>query len=122
MDKKGHHGVLLTDWQPHGIIAIFQVVQVYTVYSKCGIQCCTLQINYSCINMVKCTRYNVYQLLAHGRWFSPDTPTSSTTKTVRHDIVDILLKVALKHQKLNQSEKTNTERSQINNAFHHIML
>jgi hypothetical protein len=23
-----------------------------------------------------------YQLLAHGRWFSPGTPASSTTKTV----------------------------------------
>jgi hypothetical protein len=36
----------------------------------------------------------VYQLLAHGRWFSPDTPASSTTKTGRHDIDEILLKVA----------------------------
>jgi hypothetical protein len=34
----------------------------------------------------------VYQLLAHGRWFSPDTPASSTTKTGRHDIAEILLK------------------------------
>jgi hypothetical protein len=41
----------------------------------------------------------VYQLLAHayGWWFSPDTPASSTTKTGRHDIAEILLKVALKH-------------------------
>jgi hypothetical protein len=31
-------------------------------------------------------------LLAHGRWFSP---ASSTTKTGRHDIAEILLKVAL---------------------------
>jgi hypothetical protein len=37
----------------------------------------------------------VYQLLAHGRWFSPSTPASSTTKTGRHDIAEILLKVAL---------------------------
>jgi hypothetical protein len=45
-------------------------------------------------------------LLAHayGRWFFPDTPASSTTKTGRHDIAEILLKVALKHQKsINQS-------------------
>jgi hypothetical protein len=41
----------------------------------------------------------VYQLLAHGRWFSPGTPASSTTKTGRHDIAEILLKVALRHQK-----------------------
>jgi hypothetical protein len=30
-----------------------------------------------------------------GRWFSPSTPASSTTKTGRHDIAEILLKVAL---------------------------
>jgi hypothetical protein len=36
-----------------------------------------------------------YQLLAHDRWFSPGTPVSSTTKTGRHDIAEILLKVAL---------------------------
>ena len=47
----------------------------------------------------------VYQLLAHGRWFSPGIPASSTTKTGCHDIAEILLKVALKHQKskINQS-------------------
>jgi hypothetical protein len=41
----------------------------------------------------------VYQLLAHGWWFSPGTPASSTTKIGCHDIPEILLKVALKHQK-----------------------
>jgi hypothetical protein len=45
----------------------------------------------------------VYQLLAEGQWFSPGTPASSTTKTDHHDIAEILLKVALKHQKINQS-------------------
>jgi hypothetical protein len=30
-----------------------------------------------------------------GRWFSPGTPASSTTETGRHDIAQILLKVAL---------------------------
>jgi hypothetical protein len=45
----------------------------------------------------------VYQLLAHGRWFSPGTPASSTTKTGCHDIAEILLKVALntKNQSIN---------------------
>jgi hypothetical protein len=38
----------------------------------------------------------VNQLLAHGRWFSSGIPaSSSTTKTGRHDIAEILLKVAL---------------------------
>ena len=45
-----------------------------------------------------CTRLatasdKVYQLLARGQWFSPGT------KTGCHDIAEILLKVALKHQK-----------------------
>ena len=39
------------------------------------------------------------QLLAHGRWFSTGTTASSTTKTVRYDIAEILMKVALKHQR-----------------------
>jgi hypothetical protein len=34
-------------------------------------------------------------LFAHSRWFSPGTPASSTTKTGRRDIAEILLKVAL---------------------------
>jgi hypothetical protein len=34
-------------------------------------------------------------LLDHGRWFSSGTSASSTTKTGRHDIAEILLKVAL---------------------------
>jgi hypothetical protein len=34
-----------------------------------------------------------------GRWFSPGTPTSSTTKTGRHDIAES----GAKHQKINQS-------------------
>jgi hypothetical protein len=41
-------------------------------------------------------------LLAHVRWFSPGTLASSTAKNGRHDIAEILLKVALKHQIKNQ--------------------
>ena len=37
----------------------------------------------------------VYQSFAHGRWFSPGTPISATTKTGPYDIVEMLLKVAL---------------------------
>ncbi len=36
-----------------------------------------------------------YQLLSQGRWLSPGTLASSTTKKGRHDIAEILLKVAL---------------------------
>ena len=47
-----------------------------------------------------CTRLaagsdKTYKLFALGRWLSPGTPASSTTKTGLHDIAEILLKVAL---------------------------
>ena len=70
-----------------------------------------------------CTRLaaasdKVYQLLADGRWFSPGTPASSTTKAGRHDIAEMLLKVALKHKKskiisieLEIKDTTYTDRS-----------
>jgi hypothetical protein len=53
-----------------------------------------------CILQKGCTRLaaasnKVYQLLAHGRWFPPGTLAPATTKTGRHDIAEILLKVAL---------------------------
>jgi hypothetical protein len=48
-------------------------------------------------------------LLAHGRWFSPSTPASSTTKTGRHDIAEILLKEALKHQKSKSNRYTDSD-------------
>jgi hypothetical protein len=52
-------------------------------------------------------------LLAQGRWFSPDTPASSTTKTGRHDIVAILLKVAL---------STNNHHPKSNNISSHYII
>jgi len=57
-----------------------------------------------------CTRLaaasdQVYQLLAHCRWFSPGTLASFTTKTGHHDIAEILLKVAL--NTINQIKSTH---------------
>jgi len=70
-----------------------------------------------------CTRLaaasdKVYQLLAHGRWFSPGTPTSSTTKTGRHDIAEILLKVALN----TEQNKKNQIINKINITTIHLKL
>jgi hypothetical protein len=42
-------------------------------------------------------------LLAHGRWFSTGTPASSTTKTGRHDIAEILLMLNTIKIKSNQT-------------------
>ena len=52
--------------------------------------------------MVSCTLYSIQRYVikfvsdfAAGRWFSLGAPVSSTNKTDRHDITEILLKVAL---------------------------
>jgi hypothetical protein len=62
--------------------------------------------NTAWVRKIGCTRLAVaidkaYQLLAHGRWFSPGTPAFSTTKTARHNMAEIWLKVAL--STINQS-------------------
>jgi hypothetical protein len=51
-------------------------------------------------NYKRCTQLaiasdKVYQLLAHGQWFSPGTLASSITKTGHLDIAEMLLKVGL---------------------------
>ena len=60
----------------------------------------------------ECTRLaaasdKVCHLLVYGRLFSPGIPTSSTTKTGRHDIAEILLKVALNTK--NQIKSVQTQ-------------
>jgi hypothetical protein len=50
-----------------------------------------------CVHNTCCTTLcdKVFQCLAMGRWFSQCTAVSSINKTDRHDIAEILLKVAL---------------------------
>ena len=50
------------------------------------------------VHSTRIRKWKVYQLLAHGRWFSPGTPASSTTKTGRHDIAES----GIKHNKSNK--------------------
>jgi len=50
----------------------------------------------------------VCQWLETGRWFSPGPPVSSTNKTDRHDITEILLKVALNTIKQTNITRINT--------------
>ena len=64
----------------------------------------------------------VCKLLAHGRWFSPGNPASSTTKTGRHGIAEILLKVAL--STINQIKSISSEQQtvkQVSNGLRPII-
>ena len=67
---------------------------------------------------VRCTTLcdKVCQWLVTGRWFSPGPPVSSTNKTDRHDITEILLKVTL--STIKQTNKhTNTRYQFRQNSF-----
>jgi hypothetical protein len=56
----------------------------------------TLKIKNSSLGVLDTTLCDkVCQWLAAGQWFSPGTPVSSTNKTDRHDITEILLKGGL---------------------------
>jgi hypothetical protein len=75
----------------------------------------------------RCTRLaaatdKAYQLLAHGRWFSPGTPASSTTKAGRHDIVEILLKVALNTINKSINYTMHVKRNMILKDFSSVFL
>ena len=59
----------------------------------------------------------VCQWLATGRWFSPNTPGSSINKTDRHDITEILLKVALSNTK-----QTNVRRTSYSTYYKHSFI
>ena len=86
-----------------GMILLNELGSYLTTTSLSSIRCGFAPgfVNYKkgCTRLVAASD-KVYQLLAHGRWFSQGTPASSTTKTGCHDIAEILLKVAL--NKINQ--------------------
>ena len=49
------------------------------------------------------------RLPAQGRWLSPGTPASSTSKTDRRDMTEILLKVALNPNQINKQANLKLE-------------
>ena len=84
-------------------------------------QLCKLQKG--CIRLAA-ENAKVYQLFAHGRWFSPCTPASFTTKIGRHDIDEILLKVVLNTKNQNQSSQTSCKNKYIKyyNRVYHLSV
>ena len=75
------------------------------------IDICCITRSRTALMSKKAASDNVYQLLAHSRWFSPGTPASSTTETGRHDKAEILLKVVLNtiNQLINQSLRSKSK-------------
>jgi hypothetical protein len=66
-------------------------------------QCNNLNGSYECNCVSGYQKLKVCQWLSTGRWFSLGPPVSSTNKTDRHDITEILLKVASKTNKRNNN-------------------
>ena len=83
---------------------------------------CKLQKGYTWLAV---TSDKVYQLLGHGRWFSPGTAASSNTKIGRHQIAEILLKVALSTINQIKSEERQLLKSNMyqvkHRGEHHVL-
>jgi hypothetical protein len=60
-------------------------------------------------------------LLAHGRWFSPGTPASSTTKTGRHDIAESGVKTQKKINKKSINITAQTDHFPLATSKHSIL-
>ena len=90
------------------------VVGFTTIYAISAYHhwCCWVRISIG----ARCTTLSdkVCQWLATGKWFSPNPPVSSTNKTNRHDIAEILLIVAL--NTINQTNKPTV------NACNHSLI
>ena len=91
---------MISVWTLESRLGFFTLLK----HAKCrlaSIYICVIIVCILVISIIKgCTRlaaasHKVYQLLANGRWLSPGTPASYTTNTGRHDIAEILLKVAV---------------------------
>jgi hypothetical protein len=70
----------------------------------------------------RCTRLAAasdkgYQLLVNGRWISVGTPAAATTKTGRHDVAKMLLKIT-KHQIIVSSDQLTTASLFLKAAMH----
>jgi len=79
----------------HVSLATFKTIHYFAVVLVYIVGISVIANNNAFIQWNTVDNDKVYQLLAHGRWFSPGTPASSTTKTGRHNIAEILLNVAL---------------------------
>ena len=73
-------------------------------------------------------RDKVYQLLVKARWFFPGTPLPPplNTKSGRHDIAEILLKMTLRHYKLKSQSSHLVENEEPNSpavyVFEYLVL
>ena len=74
------------------MVVVFTTIRASSVYhyQRCEVEHRSWQ---GVLNATLCDK--IGQLLAALRLFSPGTPVSSTNKTDRHDMTEILLKVAL---------------------------
>ena len=100
-----------------GIVYQIYLVFKFTVTNTACVRAQLCKLQKRCSRLAA-ARDKVYQLLSHGRWFSPGTPASSTTKTGRHEI---LLKVAL--NTINQIKSNHNARildikSSLNHPVH----
>jgi hypothetical protein len=83
-----HKLTLYWNWFYDKFITFVQNGYVFNIYINPGFAPGFVNNKKGCTQLAAASD-QVYQLLAHDRWFSPGTPAFSTTKTDRHDIAEI---------------------------------
>jgi hypothetical protein len=68
-------------------------IVINTTFNKMSSKCAYSRSWWGLLDTTLCDK--VCQWLVEGRWFSAGSPVTSTNKTDRHDITEILLNVAL---------------------------
>jgi hypothetical protein len=86
------------------VVTVIMVVGFTTTYTN------SAYYHWCCEIRARCTTLcdKICRWLVTGRCFSPGPPVFSTNKTDRHDITEILLKVAFKHLKPKPNNLTNS--------------
>ena len=98
-----------------------KIMRIWTSYDEIRFFYFTRETNFSIQRMARRTHVTlcdkVCESLATGQWFSPDILVSSTNKTDRHDITEIVLKVALRAISLNLLYKNVRNRHNVANSW-----
>jgi hypothetical protein len=104
LNTKLYHSLLVLYYKVLYNSFVYYSVVCYSILYYSVLYCGSMLLSSILLNMASMFYDGCHYVLVTGRWFSLGSPVSSTYKTDRHDITEILLKVAL-----NTIDQTNKQ-------------
>jgi hypothetical protein len=104
LNTKLYHSLLVLYYKVLYNSCVYYSVVCYSILYYSVLYCGSMLLSSLLLNMASMFYDSCHYVLVTSRWFSPGSPVSSTYKTDRHDITEILLKVAL-----NTIDQTNKQ-------------